>query len=88
MPILCLFADPKYRATGYGVLNLVSCLVGGAGLYAGGLLRDAAVDLNRLFQLAAGLLLVCAGLLYAVRPRRTRQVIPADVERKPAPETP
>jgi MFS family permease len=29
MPILCQVADPRYRATGYGVLNLFTCLVGG-----------------------------------------------------------
>jgi len=68
MPILCLVADPRYRATGYGVLNLFSCLIGGLGLYAGGVLRDAQVELGLLFQLAAGLMLVCAFILYKIKP--------------------
>jgi hypothetical protein len=68
MPILCLVSDPRYRATGYGVLNLFSCLVGGAGIYAGGALRDANLNLSLLFQLAAASLLVCAGLLFLVKP--------------------
>ena len=68
MPILCLVSDPRYRATGYGVLNLFSCLVGGASIYAGGALRDAHVNLSLLFHFAAASLLVCAGLLFLVKP--------------------
>ena len=69
MPILCLVADPRYRATGYGVLNLFSCIIGGLGLYAGGVLRDAHVDLSRMFQVAASLMLVCAFILYRLKPK-------------------
>lgn len=69
MPILCLIADPRYRATGYGILNFCSCLVGGLTIYAGGLLRDAHVDVARVFQFAALTLLACAGMLYALKPR-------------------
>lgn len=69
MPILTLVTDPRYRATGYGVLNLCSCTVGGLTVYAGGALRDAHVDVNRIFMFAAVSILVCAGLLYLVKPR-------------------
>lgn len=69
MPILSLVADGRYRATGYGVLNFFSCMVGGFTIYAGGALRDAHVDINRVFQLAALSLVVCATLLFFVRPR-------------------
>jgi len=69
MPILCLVADPRYRATGYGVLNLFSCIIGGLGLYAGGVLRDAEVDLSLMFQVAAGLMLICAFILYKIKPK-------------------
>ena len=69
MPILCLIADPRYRATGYGILNFLSCLIGGLTIYAGGLLRDANVDVARVFQFAALTLLICAGMLYALKPR-------------------
>lgn len=68
MPILCLDADPRYRATGYGVLNMFSCLVGGATIYAGGAMRDAHVDVNKIFQVSAVSLLVCAGILFLVKP--------------------
>ena len=73
MPILCLIVDPRFRATGYGLLNLVSCIVGGIGLYAGGYLRDAQVNLNSLFQMAAGTVLLSAILLYQVKPAEIKE---------------
>lgn len=72
MPILCTVADDRYRATGYGVLNFCACVVGGLGIYAGGILRDAHIDVRILFQLAAGGMVVCAGLLLFVKPRTER----------------
>ncbi|WP_414660620.1 MFS transporter [Horticoccus sp. 23ND18S-11] len=69
MPILSLVADTRYRATGYGVLNLCSCTVGGLTVYAGGALRDAHIDVNRIFQFAAASILVCATLLFFVKPK-------------------
>lgn len=69
MPILCLITDPRYRATGYGILNLFSCVVGGLGIYAGGILRDRHIDVSILFQVAAGLMVVCAGILFSIRPK-------------------
>ncbi|MCF0069504.1 MFS transporter [Dyadobacter sp. CY261] len=69
MPILCMVADQRYLATGYGILNLFSCMVGGIGIYAGGALRDANVDLNAMFQVAAVTMLFCAWLLYRIRPK-------------------
>ncbi|MFA5189196.1 MAG: MFS transporter [Verrucomicrobiia bacterium] len=69
MPVLCLVADPRYRATGYGVLNLFSCIVGGVSLYAGGVLRDAHVNVNNLFMWSAASILVCAALMFLVKPR-------------------
>jgi MFS family permease len=73
MPILCTVADSRYRATGYGVLNLFSCVIGGLTIYAGGLLRDAHIDVSRVFQFAAASILVCAGLLFCIRPQAAPQ---------------
>jgi len=73
MPILCLVADPRYRATGYGVLNLCSCLTGGITIYVGGKLLDHGMSLNGLFQVSGGVLLTCAMLLFAVKPRPVAQ---------------
>jgi MFS family permease len=69
MPLLCLIADSRHRATGYGVLNTFGCLAGGAAIYGGGLLRDAAVNVNRVFELSGLSLLACAVLLLFVRMR-------------------
>lgn len=67
MPILCMVTDARYRATGYGVLNLFSCVVGGITIYAGGALRDAHIDVSRVFQFAAFSILVCVTLLFSIR---------------------
>jgi predicted MFS family arabinose efflux permease len=68
MPILCLITDARYRATAYGILNLFSCIVGGLGIYAGGVLRDANVNLNKMFEVAALILLACVAVMYFIRP--------------------
>jgi MFS family permease len=74
MPILCLITDARYRATGYGLLNLCACFVGGLAIYAGGLMRDRGIDLPRLFQFAAVCLGLCTLLLLGMRtaPRTAR----------------
>ncbi|MBL9183213.1 MAG: MFS transporter [Verrucomicrobiaceae bacterium] len=69
MPILCQVADSRYRATGYGVLNLFSCLVGGVTVYLGGVLRDAHISVSTLFMAAAAGMLVCGVLMTCVKPR-------------------
>lgn len=71
MPILCMVADSRYRATGYGVLNLFSCIVGGIGLYAGGALRDSKIDLSSIFQYAAIIMILCIILLLIIKPKYT-----------------
>ena len=73
MPILCQVSDSRYRATGYGILNMFACLVGGATIYIGGAMRDAQINLNLLFQCAAAGLLVCAVLMLLVRPLAERK---------------
>lgn len=68
MPILCQVADSRYRGTGYGVLNLFSCLVGGVTVYLGGVLRDAHISVSTLFQAAGAGMLVCGVLMMLVKP--------------------
>ncbi len=64
MPILCMIVDRRYRATGYGIINMLSCIIGGIGIYAGGAVRDAHLDLSILFRVATVVLLICVFLLY------------------------
>lgn len=67
MPILCMIADKRYIATGYGVLNMFATIIGGVGIYASGALRDAHVDMSLLFKIAAFTMIICAGLLFLVK---------------------
>ena len=59
MPVLCLIAPERVRATGYGVFNLFACIVGGLTAGLAGWLKSA-IGLDRAFQMAAGLLAVSA----------------------------
>jgi MFS family permease len=67
MPILCLVVNPKYRATGYGILNFFGTLVGGATIYLAGALKDAHVPLSGIFQVTAICLVGCAALLWFIK---------------------
>jgi hypothetical protein len=69
MPILCQISDPRYRATGFGVLNMFGTIAGGIAIYIGGAMRDAQVNVSILFTDAAAGLLGCAVLLMFVKPR-------------------
>ena len=68
MPILCLVTDPRYRATGYGILNMFNCLIAGLTVYAGGWLRDAHVAVSRVFQVSSVTLIIAALVLFWVKP--------------------
>ena len=76
MPILCLILDPRYIATGFGVLNLFACAVGGLTTYAGGALRDARIDVSLLFMAGAAGMVLCAAMLLLVRPRNESAAAP------------
>lgn len=69
MPIVRTVADERYSATGYGLLNFIGCMVGGAMVYVGGWMKDAQVDLALVFQLSAGGLLLTGIILFCLRPR-------------------
>ena len=53
MPILCQIARPEVRATGYGIMNLVSISCGGFADWGFGLLRDNHVPLFGIFSIFA-----------------------------------
>lgn len=71
MPILGMITDKKYLATGYGFLNLFSCIIGGVGIYIAGMLRDRQINLNIIFQVAAVSMVICAFLLFRLKPKKT-----------------
>jgi len=67
MPILCMVADERHRATGYGLMNMFSTCIGGLGIYAAGALRDSQIDLGLVYRMASLSIIVCIGLLWLVR---------------------
>lgn len=71
MPILCQIVRPELRATGYGLMNLVSISCGGLADWGFGAMRDAQVPLNVIFTAFAGTAVVSVGLVLLIRPRRT-----------------
>lgn len=69
MPILCQIVRPELRATGYGVMNLVSISCGGLADWGFGALRDRNVPLNIIFGIFASAAAVSAVLVLLIRPR-------------------
>jgi len=71
MPILCEIADPRYRATGYGLINMTGCLAGGIGIFLPGLLRDGHVDLRIIFVLVAAISALAGSFYFFMRPSQS-----------------
>ena len=68
MPILCQITRPHLRATGYGIMNLVSISCGGLADLGFGVLRDAQVPLITIFGIFAGVALFSIVLVLSIRP--------------------
>ena len=77
MPILCQIARPEWRATGYGIMNLVSISCGGFGDWAFGALRDQHVPLNLIFGAFAGVALLSVFLVLMIKPVDTENAAAA-----------
>jgi MFS family permease len=69
MPILCQIVRPEWRATGYGIMNLVSISCGGFGDWAFGALRDQHVPLNLIFGVFAGVALFSVFMVLLIKPQ-------------------
>ena len=67
MPILCMLIDTRYRATAYGIINMLTVFVGGMSAYVAGALHDAQVSLGTVFQYASLGLVICVVLLLLVK---------------------
>ncbi len=68
-PLLCQVVDRRHLATAYGVLNMFAVMVGGASIYIGGVVRDAHINITTMFNCGALGLLICAVLLWTIKPR-------------------
>jgi MFS family permease len=69
MPILCQITRPGLRATGYGIMNLVSISCGGFADWGFGLLRDRHTPLSAIFGIFASVAIVSVILVLLIRPR-------------------
>jgi hypothetical protein len=70
MPILCQLVRPELRATGYGIMNLVSISCGGFADWGFGALRDRNVPLNAIFGVFAGIALLSVVIVLLIRPQK------------------
>jgi MFS family permease len=71
MPILCQIVGPRYRATGYGIMNMVSIAVGGRATVALGAMRDHGISLAVAFTVLAVVTALGGSLIFFVRPRQS-----------------
>jgi MFS family permease len=69
MPILAQIVRPHLRATGYGIMNLVSISCGGLADWGFGMLRDNNVPLPVIFGVFASAAIVSVILVLLIRPR-------------------
>jgi len=69
MPILCQVARPEVRATGYGIMNLVSISCGGFADWGFGMLRDRHVPLFGIFSVFASAAVISILLVLLIKPR-------------------
>jgi MFS family permease len=70
MPILCQVVRPELRATGYGVMNLVSISCGGFADWGFGALRDRQVPLDVIFGTFAAAAVLSVVLVLLIRPNQ------------------
>src|SRR5688572_27536353 len=71
MPILCQIARPELRATGYGIMNLVSISCGGFADWGFGILRDKGVPLFGIFSVFASAAVLSVLLVLLIKPRHS-----------------
>jgi MFS transporter, Spinster family, sphingosine-1-phosphate transporter len=71
MPILCQIVRPELRASGYGIMNLVSISCGGLGDWGFGILTDKKVPLFGIFGIFASFAVVSILLVLMIQPRET-----------------
>jgi MFS transporter, Spinster family, sphingosine-1-phosphate transporter len=74
MPILSQITRPQVRATGYGLMNMVSISCGGFADWGFGILRDAQVPLMGIFGVFAGVAAFSVVLVLLIRPQQEHRL--------------
>jgi len=70
MPILCQIVRPQLRATGYGIMNMVSISCGGLADWGFGRLRDQQVPINVIFGVFASAAIVSIVLVLLIKQQK------------------
>ncbi|HMJ90390.1 MAG TPA: MFS transporter [Candidatus Acidoferrum sp.] len=73
MPILCQIVRPEFRATGYGIMNMVSISCGGFADWSFGAMQDQGIPRQMIFTVYAGIALVSVGLVLLIKPRKINE---------------
>ncbi len=71
MPILCQIVPARFRATGYGLMNLVSITVGGLAVKKVGEMRDAGAQPALIFSICAMAAIVAVILVLMIKPKES-----------------
>jgi hypothetical protein len=74
MPILCQIVPANLRATGYGIMNLVSISCGGLADWGFGKLKDQGASEPLVFGVFAALALVAGLLVLCIRPKSPEEL--------------
>ena len=69
MPILCQIVPSRFRSTGYGLMNMVSIIVGGYAVHRVGAMRDAHIQNATIFTICALAAAVAVVLVLLIKPR-------------------
>ena len=67
MPIIVASVDKRYRATGYGLMNMFTTVLGGLGVLITGMLRDSQIELRAIFQIVSISLLASVIFLILIK---------------------
>jgi MFS transporter, Spinster family, sphingosine-1-phosphate transporter len=69
MPILCQLVRPRLRASGYGIMNMVSISCGGLADWGFGRMRDREIPLHIIFGIFAAIAVISVVLMLMIQPR-------------------
>jgi predicted MFS family arabinose efflux permease len=70
MPILCQIVRPEHRATGYGIMNMVSIAAGAGGTVLMGKMRDNGISLAAAFTFLAAVTAFSGLLVLLIQPKK------------------
>jgi MFS family permease len=74
MPILCQIVRPELRASGYGMMNMISISCGGLADWSFGKMRDNQIPISIIFGVFAGVCVLSVIMVLLIRPRPIQEL--------------